>query len=316
MNIKVLDYATLGDDLSFDCLKELGDLFLYGYTEPNELVERLSDADAVIINKIKMTKEVLSQCDRLKLICVFATGYDNIDIEYAKKAGIAICNVPAYSTESVMLFTVSSVLSLVSHLEEYKSFVRSGEYTRLGKPNSLTPVFHEIKGMKWGIVGYGNIGKRVADVARALGAEVMINRRTRSSEKCVVDIDTIMRECDIITVHCPLTEETRGLISEEKIALMKESAILVNTARGAVTDEGAIAEAIKSKKMGGFGTDVYSIEPFPTSHPFFEIMNYKNVCLTPHAAWGAYESRVRCLDVICDNISAFVQGKMLNRVDK
>ena len=316
MNIKVLDYATLGNDLSFDCLKELGDVFIYGYTDPNELVERLSDADAVIINKIKMTKEVLSQCNRLKLICVFATGYDNIDIEYAKKAGIAVCNVPAYSTESVMLFTVSSVLSLVSHLEEYKSFVRSGEYTRLGKPNSLTPVFHEIKGMKWGIIGYGNIGKRVADVAKALGAEVMINRRKRSSEKCFVDIDTLMRECDIITVHCPLTNETRDLISKDRIALMKETAVLVNTARGAVTDEAAIAEAIKNKKIGGFGTDVYSVEPFPKSHPFFEIMNYANVCLTPHAAWGAYESRVRCLDVICDNISAFVQGKILNRVDK
>ena len=316
MVIKVLDCATLGEGLSYESLEKLGDVSLYEYTEPFELVERISDADVVIINKIKMTKEVLSQCKSLKLICVFATGYDNIDVKYAKEAGIAVCNVPAYSTESVMLFTVSSVLSLVAHLEEYKSFVRSGEYTRQGKPNCLTPVFHEIKGMKWGIVGYGNIGKRVADVARALGAEVMINKRTKTDNEEITEIDTLIKECDIITLHCPLTDNTRGLISKERIALMKKNAILVNTARGAVTDESAIAEAIKEQRIGGFGTDVYSVEPFSEEHPFYEIMNYPNVCLTPHAAWGAHESRVRCLGVICDNISAFKSGKFLNRVDK
>ena len=316
MNIKVLDRATLGEGLSYDALRELGDLTIYEYTEPRQIAERLSNADVAIVNKIKMTREVLSKCERLKLICVFATGYDNIDLAYAREAGIAVCNVPAYSTESVMLFTVSGVLSLVSHLQEYKTFVRSGEYTRQDKPNCLSPVFHEIKGMKWGIVGYGNIGKRVADVARALGAEVLINRRTPSDEPGAVDIDTLLSECDIVTVHCPLNDETRGLISKERIATMKKNAILFNTARGAVTDEAAIAEAIKEQRIGGFGTDVYSVEPFSTSHPFYEIMDYPNVCLTPHAAWGAHESRVRCLSVICDNISAFKQGKTLNRVDK
>ncbi len=315
MKIKVLDVSTMGEDINFDILKNLGELELIGYTPAQEVITAIGDAEVIIINKIKITKEVLDSCKSLRLICVFATGYDNIDVSYAKERGVAVCNVPAYSTDSVMLFCVSAVLSLVSHLNEYLSFVNSGKYTALGIPNAITPVFHEIKGMTWGIVGYGNIGKRVAEVARALGAEVIVYRRNPSCDVECVGIDELIERSDIITLHCPLNDGTRGLISRERIDKCKKNAIIVNVARGAVTDEAAIADAIKSGRIGGFGTDVYSVEPFAENSPLDEIKSLDNVILTPHAAWAAFEARQRCLDVIYKNIEAFSSGRFLNRVD-
>ncbi len=315
MRIKVLDTKTMGEDINFGVLRELGELEIIGFTSPDEVIPTIKDADVIVINKIKITKEVLAQSPKLKLICVFATGYDNVDIKAARERGVAVCNVPAYSTDSVMLFTVATVLSLVSHLGEYTSFVRSGEYTKSGMPNAITPVFHEIGGMTWGIVGYGNIGKRVATVARSLGAEVIVNKRTPEAGVECVGIDELVRRSDIITLHCPLTDATRGLISKERIALMKSNAIVVNAARGAVTDEEAIAAAIKEGKIGGFGTDVYSSEPLSKDSPISSIIDRNNVILTPHAAWAAFEARERCLNVICNNIKAFISGEIKNRVD-
>lgn len=316
MIIKVLDRATLGFDIDLTPLRDFGSVIIYDETKPNDLFERIIDADVIIINKIKITKEVLDNANKLKLICVFATGYDNIDVDSCKKNNIAVCNVPAYSTNSVALYTVSTVLYLYTRMCEYKNFVTSGKYTEEGKANCLIPVYHEMNGKKWGIVGFGNIGKRVAKIAEALGAEIIVNKRTEVEGYNCVDIDTLCRESDIISLHCPLNESTRFLINEKRLASMKPDVILVNEARGAVVDEHAVAKAIKDKKIAGFGSDVYSVEPFPKNHPFYEIMNMPNVCLTPHCAWGAYESRKRALDIICDNINSFIDGKTLNRVDK
>jgi glycerate dehydrogenase len=207
------------------------------------------------------------------------------------------------------------VLSLITHLEEYRSFVSGGEYTARGLANSLTPVYHEIAGKKWGVVGYGNIGKRVAAIAEVFGAEVLVCKRTPEDGVRVVDIDTLCAECDIITVHTPLTEATRGMLGERQLSVMKNTAILVNAARGAVLDEAAIASAVKDGRIGAFGSDVYSSEPFSKEHPFYEIKDYKNVCLTPHAAWAAYEARVRCLEVICNNIKGYLSNKIINSVN-
>ena len=315
MKIKVLDVDTMGRDINFDMLKGLGELELIGFTSKDDVISVIADANAIVINKIKITKEVLEACPDLKLICVFATGYDNIDINAAREKGVAVCNVPAYSTDSVMLFCVTAALSLVSRMNEYRAFVSSGEYTALGMPNAITPVFHEIKGLTWGIVGYGNIGRRVGEVARVLGANVIVNKRTPTEGVECVDIDELISRADIITLNCPLNEETRGLISRERISKMKKNAILVNVARGAVTDEEAIADAILEGKIAGFATDVYSKEPFDKESPMMKLLKCQNVILTPHAAWAAYEARSRCLEIIYNNIKAFSEGKIQNRVD-
>ena len=315
MKIKVLDRAAMGYDLSFEKLRNFGEVEIYDSTRADELAERVSDADILILNKIKITKEILLRSEKLKLICVFATGFDNIDVEGAKEMGIAVCNVPAYSTDSVALFTVANVLSIYTHLPEYSRHVSSGRYTAEGKANSLIPVYHEMRGKVWGIIGFGNIGRAVAKIAEAMGARVVVNKRVPVDDYECVDIDTLCEVSDIITIHCPLNEQTRGLINYEKIEKMKIGVVLVNEARGAVLDEEAVANAILLGKIGAFGSDVYSVEPFDEKHPFASLLELDNVCLTPHAAWGAYEARVRCLDIICDNIDSFLCQKTLNRVD-
>ncbi len=316
MKITVLDADTLGKDLSLEPLKAVGDVTIYNYSEPDEVKERINDCDVVIINKIKLNSSNLPYAKRLRLICVAATGYDNIDINYCQEKGIAVCNVVGYSTNSVALLTVSMALSLATHLKEYNSFVCSGDYTRSGIPNCLTPVYHELDGFVWGIIGLGNIGRKVAGVASALGCKVIANRRKSDDEQYeICDVDTVMRESDIISVHVPLSGETKNLINADRIKMMKKNAILINVARGAVTDEKALADAIKEGRIGGMGVDVYSTEPFGEDHPFNEIKDMPNVCLTPHNAWGAYEARVRCLNDIIQNIKAFYNGEKRSRVD-
>ena len=315
MKIVILDRLSLGADTPFDCLYPLGEVVVYDSTAEEEICERCDGADVAIINKIKFKESVLSRCKTLRLICVFATGFDNVDLEAARHHGIAVCNVPGYSTDSVAQFTVATVLSLISHLREYNEFVISGEYTASGVPNRLVPVYHELAGKTWGIIGLGNIGMRVMAVAEAFGAKVIYSRHTQCDDKRFVDIDTLCRESDIISIHCPLNNESRELINNERIAQMKPSVILVNEARGAVIDEEAVARAVEEGRIGAFGSDVFSVEPFGEKHPFYRIMKHKNVLLTPHAAWGSYESRLRCINIIRENIDSFLTGKTLNRVD-
>lgn len=315
MKITVLDRASLGADTPFEILDQLGCVELHDATSSAEIKDRIADSDVIVINKIKVTEDVIKNAPRLKLICVFATGYDNVDVDAARKYGVGVCNVPAYSSDSVALMTVSTVLALASHIIEYRDFVSSGEYTASGTPNKLTPVFHELRGLTWGIVGYGNIGRAVARVAEAFGTRVIVNKRTPTDEAECVDIDTLCRESDIITLHCPLNDGTRELINERRLSLMKASVILVNEARGAVLDELAVTNAIINGQIAGFGCDVYSSEPFSREHPYGRLLGKPNVILTPHAAWGAYEARVRCIKVIADNIASFVRGERLNRVD-
>lgn len=310
MKITVLDSATLGEDLDLSPLSEVGETEVYKNTAPNEVAERIAESDVVVINKIKLNESNLSEAKKLKLICIAATGYDNIDVAYCKKNGIAVCNVIGYSTHSVAQITVATVLSLACHLPEHSETVKSGRYTASGVANSLTPVYHELAGKTWGIVGYGNIGRQVGKVAEAFGCRVIASRRSGGAS-----VEEVCRESDIITIHTPLNDSTRGLISREMIALMKKDVIIANAARGAVTDERAIADAIKEGRIGAFGSDVFSVEPFGEDHPFYEIKDLPNVCLTPHMAWGAYEARVRCLSEIVENIKSFKNGETRSRVD-
>ena len=316
MKIVILDKASLGEDTPLHVLNQFGEVISYDSSTPDEAAERASLADVIIINKVKVTTSLMDACRNLKLVCIFATGYDNIDVAYARKKGIAVCNVPGYSTDSVTLFTISTALALYSHLFEYNDFVRRGEYYQSGMPNRLTPVYHDLKGKTWGIIGYGNIGRSVGAVAKAFGARLIVNRRTACDDAECVDIDTLCRESDIISIHCPLNEQSRGIINKYRLDIMKPGVILVNEARGAVLDEKAVADAIENGKIAGFGCDVYSTEPFGPDHPYNKIKDRKNVILTPHAAWGSYEARERCINIIAQNIKSFIDGEMLNRVDK
>lgn len=314
MKIIVLDAATLGDDLDLSILSSVGEVQIYTHTLPSEIPERVRDAEVIVTNKLKLNRDNLSEAKNLKLICVTATGYDNIDTEYCKQANIQLSNIVGYSTNSVAQVTVATVLELSTHIREFSSFVSSGRYTASGFANKVTPVFNELAGKTWGIIGLGNIGKKVASIANAFGCRVIAFKRTLDDAYNCVDLDTLCREADIISIHVPLSDSTRSLIGKRELDMMKNNVILYNAARGAVTDEKAVAEAILNKKIGAFGSDVYSTEPFPADHPFTAILNKPNVCLTPHMAWASYEARSLCIEEVMKNIDAFNNGIKRNAI--
>ncbi len=315
MKIVVADAATLGTDLDLSHLSALGEVEIHPITAPHEIAARFTGADVAILNKLRMNRETLGEHPTLKLVCVCATGFDNIDLAYCREKGIAVANVKGYSTHSVAQLTLSMALSLATNLPDFRACVANGDYTAAGIANRLTPVFHELYGKTWGIVGTGNIGGQVAAVARAMGCHVIGFSRTEKEGIEQVSLDELCRRADVISVHLPLTEQTRGILGAQEIALMKKDVILVNVARGAVTDEQALADAILQDRIGGLGVDVYSVEPFPASHPFYPIRNHPRVCFTPHMAWGAKEARERCLFEVAENIKAFLRGERRNRID-
>ncbi len=315
MKIVFLDAATIGDDLTYESFEELGEVVVFPTTNNDEFEAHAKDADVVVINKLKLNSTNLPKAPNLKLICLAATGFDNVELDYCRQAGIGVCNVVGYSTQSVAQLTLSMALSLYTNLDQYTNFVRSGEYTKCGLANRLTPVYHEIAGKTWGIVGYGNIGKQVARVAEALGCRVLVYKRTPVEGVQCVGFDTVCQKSDILSLHVPLNGETRNLLDERHIAMLKKNAVVINVARGAVTDEAALANAILQGNIGGLGVDVYSKEPFDTDHPFNKIKHLPNVLLTPHMAWGGYETRVRLLGEIKENVISFFAGKNRCRVD-
>ncbi len=315
MRITFLDAETLGSDLSVEMFREFGEVTVYPNTAPHELASHAKGAEVLVLNKVRINADTLAETSQLRLICITATGFDNVNLDFCRQRGIAVCNVVGYSTQCVAQVTVTMALSLITHLPAYASCVASGEYTESGVANRLTPTYHEIAGKTWGIIGFGNIGQQVGAVARALGCHVLVNKRTPIEGWDCVDLDTVCRQSDILSIHTPLNDSTRGLLDTRRIAMLKPNAIVINVARGAVTDERALANAILEDRIGGLGVDVYSVEPMAAEHPFQAIKDRENVCLTPHMAWGAYETRMRLLSEVANNIRAFVQGEKRNRVD-
>ena len=315
LNISVLDAATLGDDLDLSPLSAVGQVTVYRTSTPEQVMERIVDCDAVLINKIKLGAHNLPLAKNLKLICVAATGYDNIDVAYCREHGIAVCNVVGYSTNNVAQLTVAMALSLYTHLPAFAETTRSGSYTRGGVANCLTPAYHEIAGKTWGVAGFGNIGSAVGRIAGALGCHVLAYKRTPTDEVTCVDFDTLCRRSDILSLHLPLSDATRCILDAEHIAMLPKGAIVINVARGAVADEAALADALESSHLAGLGIDVYSTEPFGEDHPFYRLRNRDDVCFTPHMAWGSIEARERCLREIVMNMEAFVRGERRNRLD-
>lgn len=314
MKISVLDIATLGDDLDFGSIHNLGEVEIYDLTMQEDVVERIKDSEVVILNKVKLNKENLPYAKKLKLICITATGFDNVDIEYCREHNIAVCNVAGYSTDSVVQLTVAMVFSLATNLNAFDSYVKSGRYTQSKIFNCVKPVFNEISGMTWGVVGLGSIGQKVAGIAKAMGCRVLAHKRVPVEEFECVDIDTLCKQSDIITVHTPLNDGTYHLINEERLSKMKPNAILINVARGAVFDEEAVSKAILNNKIGALGIDVYSVEPMQEDSPYQKILNRDNVIFTPHMAWGAIDARQRCIDEISENIKSFIDGGNRSRI--
>ena len=315
MRISVLDAATLGADLDLSPLAALGELTVYANTAPAEVAARLAETDVAVINKIKINAADLAGNTRLQMIAECATGFDNIDLAACRARGIAVANVVGYSTHSVAQLTLAMALSLSTNLKAFRRTVDDGTYTAEGVANRLTPVFHELCGKTWGIVGYGNIGKQVARVAEAMGCHVLAFAKSPKTGVENATLEELFTRSDVVSVHLPLTPETRGIVDAHLLSLMKPDAILINVARGAVTDEQALADAILTGRLGGLGVDVYSVEPLPADHPFRALRGLDNVCMTPHMAWGAFEARSRCLAEIAENIAAFQRGEPRNRVD-
>lgn len=315
MRIVILDRDTLGPGLDLGCLEALGELVSYPVTAPEQAAERLREADVALVNKLRLGARELTGNSRLKLICEAATGYDNIDTAWCRENGVAVCNVAGYSTDCVAQLTAAMALQLACRLGSYTAAVRDGRYTHGGAANILSPVYHELRGKTWGIAGYGRIGRRVGEIAGALGCRVLCWRKHPEPEDPYAPLDELCREADILSVHLPLNGETRGLFSRELISLCKPDCLFINVARGAVADEAALAEALLAGRLGGLGIDVYSAEPFPEAHPFYAIREREDVCFTPHMAWGGMETRQRCMEEIGTNIAAFLRGERRNRVD-
>ena len=314
MKITILDADTLGSDIDLSGFEKLGKTTVYSSTYPDETVQRICDSEIVVLNKVKLNGDNLPFAKKLKLICITATGFDNVDIGYCKEHGIGVCNVAGYSTDSVVQITAAMVFSLASRLSSYDSFVKSGEYTKSGIFNRVTPVFHEMSGMTWGIAGLGSIGKKVAAVAQAMGCHVLAYKRKPVDEYECVGIDELCKRSDIITLHTPLNSDTFHLINRERLSMMKKNCILVNVARGPVVDEEAVIEAVENGIIGGLGVDVYSSEPMSEDSPYQRLLGRDNVIFTPHMAWGAYEARRRCVDEVIKNIESFINGEARSRI--
>ena len=317
MKIVLLDTATMGSDMEFSCIEKLGECVKYENTLSGEVSERIKDADVVVINKVQLGREVLKEARELKLICVFAIGYNNVDVEYCRENNIRVRNVPGYCVESVCQHTFALLFMLMENMRYYDDFVKDGSYSKSGVANHLGKPFFEIAGKKWGIIGMGAIGRAVADCAAAFGAEVCycsISGVVRKEKYENVDLSTLLTECDIISVHAPLNEKTMHLIGEKELKMMKKSAYIVNVGRGAVIDEKALAEAIDEGIIGGAALDVFTTEPPEADSPIMNVKNKERIVYTPHTAWSSVEARKRCISMTADNIAAFIKGESRNDV--
>jgi glycerate dehydrogenase len=286
----------------------------HGATTPQETAQRIGDATLVVSNKVLLTRELLEQAPDLKLICIAATGTNNVELEAARELGIAVTNVAGYSTPSVVQHVFSLILALTTRLLEQHCLVSSGAWPRSSQFCLLDFPFREIAGKRFGIIGYGTLGKAVAHVAKSFGMEVLLAQRPGSdAQPGRMSLDELLASADIVSLHCPLTEQTRGLIGERELHLMKKDALLINTARGGIVDEQALAAALRNGDIGGAGVDVLAQEPPDRSNSLLE-PEIPNLVVTPHIAWASRESRQRLIDEIGTNIRAFLNEEKRNRI--
>lgn len=314
MKIVITDSDTIsGGEIGFSAFAKYGTVVRYGLTEPGRTAERIRGASVVLCNKTPMTAEVLAQAEELRYIGLFATGWNNVDLEYAAKRGIVVTNVPGYATDGVAQLTFSYLLELYGRLSEYRASVGRGDWKHSAAFSYFPYPIAELSGKTLGIVGYGSIGRRVAGIARAFGMRVLVYTRTPFSETDVefTDLDTLLRTSDAVSLHCPLNDSSRGMMNAEAFAKMKDGAVFINTARGALVDEKALREALLSGKLSGAGLDVLCVEPMAENCPLYGI---ENCIITPHIAWAARETRERLVKTAEENLSAFLNGTPKNTV--
>ncbi len=317
MKIVILDgHAVNPGDLSWDCFRQFGEVVVYESTKPSQTAERIGDAQIVMTNKTPITEELLNLCSSVRLICVLATGYNVVDCEAAKRRGIPVCNVPDYSTNSVAQFTFSLLLELCNRVGLHDTLVHQGAWTNCEHFCFWNTPQVELAGKTIGIIGFGRIGRAVGRIAKAMGMRVLAYNRSRHPEGeeigKYVDLDTLLAQADVVSLHCPLTAENAGIVGKEFISKMKDGAFLLNTARDGLLNEADVADALKAGKLRGFAADVVSQEPINADNP---LLAAPNCILTPHMAWAPIESRQKILDCTIQSIQGFLQGAPVNAVN-
>jgi len=318
MKITVLDGYTLNPgDLDWSCLDEFGEVTLFERTgSEEEAIRRIGDAEIVLTNKTPITESILNACPSIRLICVLATGYNVVDTAAAKERNIPVCNVPTYGTDAVAQFTIALLLELCHRVGLHSDLVHQGEWSRCPDFTFWRTPQMELAGKTMGIIGFGKIGRAVGRIAKALGMRVLACNPSRCDEGAAIgtytDLDTLLRESDVVSLHCPLFPSTKGIIGPEALGKMKNGSILLNTSRGPLLDETAVAQALRSGKLRSAAVDVVSTEPISRENPLLEA---PNCLITPHMAWTSRESRVRLLACVADNIRAYLNGTPQNVVN-
>lgn len=316
MKIVILDWATMcsDGDLSPEVFGEFGDISVYQLTEPHDVAERIGDAEIVLCNKAVITKEIMDSCPKLRYIGLFATGFNNIDIEYAAKKGITVCNAGQYSTNAVAQQVFAYILDFCSRIRSYDTAVKNGEWESSPCFSYFPIPTAELNGKTLSIIGFGSIGRRAAEIGNAFGMRVLVNTRT-VPENCpyeVCDRDAAVKNADFLTLHCPLTADTHHMVNADFLRKMKSLAVLINTSRGAVVNEKDLTDALNSGTIAGAYLDVLEKEPMSPDTP---LKFAKNCVITPHTAWAAYETRVRLLNIVCENIRQWLNGTPQNKVN-
>ena len=311
----ILDASTVTDgDVSLEPLTSLCDTKVYPLSAEGEVAERIGDAEIVLTNKCRITKEVFARCPNLRYIGIFATGFNNVDIAAAKERGAVVSNVPGYSTDSVAQHTFALILHYYSSVSKYSDYTSGGEWCYSKLFTHFGPPLFELSGKTIGIIGYGSIGKAVAKIAKAFNMNVAVYTRTPPKDTSginLMSLEELLRQSDIVTLHCPLTPKTEKLINERTLSLMKPSAMLINTSRGGTVDEQALREALDSGKIAAFGADVLTVEPMSRDCP---LLGAKNCFITPHIAWAPLETRIRLVGLVKDNLEGYLSGKIKNNV--
>lgn len=311
MKIVFLDAKTIGEDIDLSGFDALGEVVKYGFSTAEEARERSKDADVLILNKVQVNQQTIGEADHLKLVCVTATGTNNLDKEYLDKRGIAWRNVAGYSTESVAQHTFAMLFYLLEKLPYYDNYVKSEKYVNDVSFTHFAKAFHELSGMTYGIIGLGNIGRRVADIAKAFGCRVIYYSTSgRNSQPGYerVSFDELLEQSDIVSIHAPLDENTLELMNKEAFAKMKKSAILLNVGRGPIINEADLAEALNNKTIAAAGLDVLSVEPMQEDNPLRGIKDSERLLITPHIAWAGVEARNRLMGIILGQIKEFFKA--------
>ena len=306
--IVVLDAATIGENSIFDSFSNLGSLRVYATTNSAERLQHIGNASIIITNKVIIDKEIMDSCPAMKLICLTATGMNNVDLAYAKEKGIVVKNVAGYSTESVVQHTFAILLSLLQHTEYYSNYVSSTVYSHQTLFTHIGPGYMELNGRTWGIIGLGTIGRRVAEVATAFGCKVVYystSGNNHTSDYQEVDLQELLRTADIVSIHSPLNPQTKGLISTKQLNQMKPSAYIVNVGRGGIIDEKALAQALKEKRIAGACLDVMEKEPLPLSSPLLDESIQERLLITPHVAWVSDKALKKLMELTYENVRTF-----------